>query len=92
MDSHEQWKSWFHGWPAEMPPQGVVVTTLGEQIPFQGFLVSDHAVLLQRRTPDAVGARQVILPYGKIDSLKITDVVSPSVFTAAGFQGALPKT
>jgi hypothetical protein len=91
MDSFEQWKSWFHDWPEQMPRQGVVATVVGDQIPFSGFLVGDTMVLLQRRAPDSLGARQVLLPYQRIDSVKITDVVDQKIFRAAGFQGKLSK-
>ncbi len=91
MDGLEQWKAWFRDWPEELPRNGVVVNILGEQIPFKGFLAGEEMVLLQRQTPDSLGSRQVLLPYQRIDSLKITDVVSPKVFTAAGFVGNLPK-
>jgi hypothetical protein len=91
VETLEQWKAWFRGWPAELPRNGVVITISGEQIPFHGFLAGEDMVLLQRRTPDSLGSRQVLLPYQRIDSLKITDVVSPKVFAAAGFVGKLPK-
>jgi hypothetical protein len=91
VDALEQWKAWFREWPAELPRNGVVVTVSGEQIPFQGFLAGEDMVLLQRRAPDSLGSRQVLLPYQRIDSLKITEVVSPKVFAAAGFEGKLPR-
>jgi hypothetical protein len=91
VESHEQWKDWFRRWPADLPRSGVVVIISGEQIPFNGFLVGEEMLLLQRNTPDSVGARQVLLPYQQIDFLKITDVVSPKVFSAAGFAGKLSK-
>jgi hypothetical protein len=91
VDVGEQWKAWFKDWPEELPHKGVIVTIMGEQIPFHGFLAGEEMVLVQRQTPDSLGARQVLLPYQRIDSLKITDIVSPKVFTAAGFIGKLPK-
>jgi hypothetical protein len=91
MDSFELWKSWFQDWPENLPRQGVVATVLGDQIPFSGFLVGETMLLLQRRAPDSMGARQVLLPYQRIDSVKITDVVDAKVFRSAGFQGKLPK-
>ncbi len=91
MDGFEQWKSWFREWPEKFPRQGVVATVLGDQIPFSGFLAGETMLLLQRKTPDSLGSRQVLLPYQRIDSLKITEVVEGKVFEKIGFVGALPK-
>ena len=91
MDSGEQWKAWFRDWPEKMPRQGVVATMQGDQIPFSGFLAGETMLLLQRKNPDSLGTRQVILPYARIDSLKITDVVDAKIFEKIGFTGSLPK-
>ncbi len=91
MDSFEQWKAWFREWPEKMPRQGVLITIQGDQIPFQGFLAGGEMVLLQRTAPDTVGTRQVLLPYQRIDSLKLINVVDPKIFAKIGFEGALPK-
>jgi hypothetical protein len=91
MDSSEHWKTWFRDWPEKMPRQGVLVTIQGDQIPFKGFLTGDEMLLLQRTAPDSAGTRQVLLPYHRIDSLKLIDVVDPKIFSKIGFEGSLPK-
>jgi len=91
VDTFAVWKEWFGNWPDDLARQGVLVTSLGEQIPFSGFLTSETLLLVQRHAPDTVGTRQVLLPYGKIDCVKITDVVKPKVFSSGGFAGTLPK-
>ena len=91
MDACTVWKDFFRNWPDNLPREAVVVTTMGEQIPLAGFLTSEKLLLVHRRTPDTVGSRQVLIPYQNIDSVKITSVVKPKVFTAAGFEGTLPK-
>ena len=35
--------------------------------------------------------RQVLVPYQRIDSLKLTEVVDPKIFAKLGFEGTLPK-
>ena len=89
MDDARIWREFFQTWPSQLGQSGVLVTTFDEQIPFGGFLTSDNVLLLERRAPDAVGARKVILTYGSIASVKIVDPVKSKVFTAAGFTGSL---
>jgi len=91
MDVSAVWKEFFGNWPDGMPRQGTLVTSLGQQIPFSGFLTSETILLIQRKSPDAEGTRQVLLPYQNIDSIKVTEIVKPKVFTANGFEGTLPK-
>ena len=91
MDSFEQWKTWFREWPEKLPRQGILVTLQGDQIPFSGFLTGETMLLLQRTNPDSVGTRQVLLPYQRIDSLKISDVVEAKVYEKSGFLGSLSK-
>ena len=79
----------FHEWPTEMPRQGIVVTSQDEQIPFSGFLTHEGVLLLERKTPDAMGSRIVFIPYENIVGVKLTDVVSPKVFEKLGFAGTL---
>jgi len=81
----QDWRQILVSWPPDLPRRGVVVTSLGEQIPFESFLLGGQFVLLQRPTPDSLGARTVILPLANLAGLKITDVVKPKVFEAFGF-------
>ena len=89
MNDSAIWAQFFQKWPADLPQRGVLVTVSGEQIPFSGFLRTNDTVLLERQTPDAVGARKVLMPYSQIASVKITDPVSGDVFSSAGFRGKL---
>ena len=88
MDRFSVWQKMFHHWPEALPRRGVLVTATGEQTPFQEFLTSDDFLLLQRRAPDTVGAREVLIPFGEIVALKVTEVVKPAIYRAAGFKGA----
>ena len=86
MDTPEVWRNFFVNWPKGLPPQGVVVTNFNEQVPFASFLLSEHTILLTRRAPDAVGGRQLIMPYNNIEAVKIVDPVKNEVYEAAGFK------
>jgi len=90
-DTSNIWKDLLTRWPKEMPQKGAVMSVLNESVIFIGFALDDHFVVFQRLTPDAIGARQVILPYASICYIKITSVVPPKMFTEFGFQGTLPK-
>ena len=85
MDAAEIWRRCFQEWPAELERHGVLITSFGDQIPFGGFATSPEMLLVERKAPDTVGARIVILPYANILGLKITDVVKPKAFQSLGF-------
>ncbi len=85
METPQNWKDVFARWPAEMPRRGVIVARFGEQIPFSAFSVSETFVLVERQTPDSLGARTIVLPYQEIAALKIVDVVKPKVVQQFGF-------
>ncbi len=85
MDQSAVWKHCFCHWPAEAPRRGVLVTSYEEQIPFDGFMTSDQMLFVERRTPDTSGARQVLIPYGNVVAVKITDVVKAKAFVPLGF-------
>ena len=86
MESAAIWKDYFARWPAEVPRAGVLVTTFEEQIPFDGFAISENLLLLERRNPDTVGARKILLAYDSIAAIKIVDVVKVKAFASLGFQ------
>ncbi|MBX7169112.1 MAG: hypothetical protein K1X74_22440 [Pirellulales bacterium] len=90
MDNALVWKKFFEMWPAELPPTGVLVAGYGEQIPFESFLVGEDLVLLERKAPDTVGARKLLMPYGEIRAVKLTEVIKPRVMQAAGFRAVAP--
>ena len=85
------WLSLLQRWPKDFPQKGVVMTVLNESIPFVGFVYDDTMAVFQRQTPDALGARQAIVPFTAISYVKITAIVVPKAFTDMGFQGTLPK-
>ncbi len=80
------WRQFFRDWPEGLPPGGVLVTTYDEQIPFLGYMTGEDMLLLERRNPDTVGARKIVIPYSNIAALKITDVVKQKPFLKAGFE------
>jgi hypothetical protein len=85
------WKKFFLNWPADMPRRGILVTAFGDQIPFSGFLTSEAFLLVERTTPDAVGARSIVFAYDQVLAVKITDVVKPRSLRAIGFEGEPPR-
>ena len=87
MDRATVWKQYFENWPKSIPRKGVLVTTGNEQTPFQEFMTKGDVVLVQRRAPDTMGAREVIVPFSEIVALKMTEVIRPSAYQEAGFKG-----
>jgi hypothetical protein len=87
----DAWKTYFANWPDDLPKQGIVITNFDEQIHFAGFLTGDEFLLIDRKTPDSLGARTVIIPYGSVTALKLVDVVDQKVFLSIGFEGSLKK-
>lgn len=85
-DAAEIWRQCFHGWPADVPRRGVLVTSFGEQVPFEAFHTGSDLLLIERRAPDTVGARMVLIAYQNIVALKVVDVVKAKSFAALGFQ------
>lgn len=79
----------FNEWPSSIPRSGMLLTTFGETIPFVSYMVSGELLLLERKTPDAQGARRVIMSFDAIYAVKIPDAIEMPRFTAMGFQGAL---
>jgi len=85
MDTTRVWQEYFRKWPAELERRGVIVTSFDEQIPFDGFATSEHLLLLERKIPDTLGARKILLSYEQIVAVKITDVVKMKAFQSLGF-------
>ncbi|PQO47088.1 hypothetical protein C5Y93_06235 [Blastopirellula marina] len=85
------WRDLLERWPKDMPHKGVIMTELNESIPFVGFAYDDNLMVVQRQTPDAIGARQAIIPFRAISYLKITAIVLPKTYTEFGFKGTMPK-
>lgn len=84
-DVADVWRECFQRWPEGIPRRGVLVLSFGEQIPFEKFYAADDMLLAERRAPDTVGGRLVIVPYQNIEGLKIVDVVQPKALSALGF-------
>lgn len=80
----EVWKQCFTQWPAEMERRGVLVTTFNEQIPFESFGIGPDVLLIERRAPDTLGARMVLISYQNIQAVKIVDVVKMRIFQSMG--------
>ena len=85
----EAWRQLFNKWPKEIPSRGVLVTTLNEQIPFRGFMITDEWVLLERTNPDPMGSRFIMLPFENIAVVKLIDALKQSAFETIGFVGKL---
>jgi hypothetical protein len=77
----------FAEWPSSIPRIGLIVTTFGESLPFVSYMISGDLLLVERKTPDAQGARRVILNFDAIVAVKILDAIEMPRFTAMGFQG-----
>lgn len=91
MDLSQAWKRLFTDWPEDVTPKGIIIASYDEQIPFDGFLVGDALLVINRATPDASGARRVVLPYAHIQGLKFTEVVKNRALRQMGFGNADPK-
>lgn len=89
MGNSSSWQRYFQNWPKDVPPRGIVVTSFDEQVPFDGFLTTDGMVLLERKTPDTIGARKVLLAYENIVAIKFVDVIRSKAFESAGFLGKI---
>lgn len=63
-----------------------MITSYGESIPFKDFLISGSIVLIERETPDSLGARKVMVAYDGIAALKITNPMELARFQVMGFQ------
>lgn len=86
MQSAEYWQSLFEGWPASFPPQGIIVTSFQESIPFTGFMIAEGMIVLDRDKPDSFGGRKVVLAYSEIVALKITSTIELDRFQELGFR------
>lgn len=85
MDLAHVWTQYLANWPVGIERRGVVVTSQ-EQIVFVSFLMSDTVVMFDRRAPDSVGGRKVVLPYSEIKAIKVIDPVGNQPFVDVGFK------
>ncbi len=89
MDPAQAWGDLFARWPASIARKGVLVTNFGEQILFSGFMASPTMLLVERQTPDTVGARKVLVPYASISGIKLVEIVKSAAFKELGFEGKI---
>jgi hypothetical protein len=89
MDAHRHWAEFFAHWPAGMARKGVLVTDFGEQVLFNGFLAGPDMLVVERQTPDTLGARKMIVRYASVSAVKIVEVIKPTIFQELGFRGTL---
>ena len=64
----------------------MLVTSFGETIGFKDFLISGSILLIERETPDSLGARKVMIAYDGIAAVKITSPMELARFQVMGFQ------
>ncbi len=88
MDDSSAWKALLDNWPSGLARTGVVVSTFNEQIPFDGFMHTAAFMMVERKTPDTLGARKVIIPFSGIAAIKFVEVVGSQAFVPWGFVGA----
>ncbi|WP_237227541.1 hypothetical protein [Rubinisphaera sp. JC750] len=89
MQTGEHWRNVFENWPESIPRKGILVTTQGETIPFANYLLSEGILLVERESPDSVGARKVMLTFASIAAVKITAPLELARFQVMGFQAPL---
>ncbi len=82
------WQNLFANWPPNFRRKGVVIPGYEEQIPFSDFVIGDGVIILERPTPDGVGARRVAIPFAKIEAVKYTEPLKTQQFLEAGYKGA----
>ncbi len=85
MLSDQCWESFFGNWPSAIPRRGVLQTVLNEAMPFKNYWIKDGMLLIERATPDAMGARFVLLGFDVINLVKFTDPLTSAIITDAGF-------
>lgn len=79
------WRAAFATWPSNFRRKGVLVPVAGEAIPFSDFVMTKSLLVLERPTPDNVGARRVAIPFERIHNLKYTEPLKTEQFLKAGF-------
>lgn len=85
MDTARAWHDFFENWPADLPQEGIIITTFQESIPFVRFLISDGTIAIERDRPDTIGARKVVIAFAAIAAIKMTDTGDFGRFAKMGF-------
>lgn len=86
MHTAEAWRSLFENWPESIPRSGMLVASFGETISFKDFLISGSILLVERETPDSLGARKVMISYDAIAAVKLATPMELARFQVMGFQ------
>lgn len=81
----ESWRNVFANWPQGFKRKGVLQPAFDENIVFVDFLISDDMLVLERSTPDNVGARRVMVPFADIAALKFVEPLKTDQFLKAGY-------
>ena len=85
MVAAQQWDTFFSNWPASLPRSGVLLTNLNETMPFKDFWLKEGMLLIERQTPDAMGARFVLLSFEVLNVVKFTNPLTTAEIAEAGF-------
>lgn len=85
MAATQSWNTFFCNWPTSLPRRGVLVSDLNETMPFRNFYIHDDMLLIERTTPDAMGARFVLLNFAMVNTVKFTDPLNAENLHGAGF-------
>lgn len=85
------WREMFANWPPAFRRKGVLVPSFDETIAFCDFVINGDIVVLERATPDSVGARRIAIPFALIQSVKYTESLDTEVFLENGFITGLSK-
>ena len=88
----EIWRSVFARWPESFRRKGVLVPSFGEPIPFSDFVMDSDLLIIERPTPDSVGARRVAIPLSFIEGLKYTEPLKTQQFLEAGYTKGVKST
>lgn len=91
MTASQNWESFFSNWPSALPRCGLLQTMLNETMPFKDFWLKDGMLLIERVTPDAQGARFVLLGFDVVSVMKFTNPLKAAEIAAAGFLVELPS-
>jgi len=87
----QNWDIFFNSWPASLQRRGVLQTVLNETVPFREFWLKEGMLLIERLTPDALGARFVLLGFDAVSAVKFTNPLSAAEIAAAGFLAESPS-
>ena len=79
------WIKVLKSWPTDIARRGIAVTTFGESIEFESYMLLDTVLLLERPRPDAMGGRRVMIQLNSLAMIKVVDPVEMGQFTTFGF-------